>query len=101
MLRCSDNTLYTGITTDVLRRFNEHKSSKLGAKYTKKHVPVSIESVWSCQSRSQAQKLEYKIKHFSKQTKEALISNNSILSDLIENSQIYISESSGYKNETK
>lgn len=74
ILRCEDNSLYTGITTDVERRFSEHlgKNGK-GAKYTKVHKPVKIEKVFSCCGRAEASKLEYKIKRMTKEQKENLI----------------------------
>lgn len=74
ILRCEDNSLYTGITTDVKRRFYEHLNGK-GAKYTKSHKPTKIESVWKISSKSDALKLEYQIKQCSKTTKEELINN--------------------------
>ena len=48
MLRCADNSLYTGITTDVARRFAEHSGQIPGkcAKYTGSRKAVSIEAVW-------------------------------------------------------
>ena len=42
ILKCSDNTLYTGITTDIERRIKEHNSSNKGAKYTKTRRPVKL-----------------------------------------------------------
>ena len=41
MLRCADGSLYTGIATDVERRFEEHKSGR-GAKYTRSHPPAAV-----------------------------------------------------------
>ena len=74
MLRCSDNSLYTGITTNVERRFEEHKEKhKKGAKYTAAHTPLSIEAVWEVPDRSSASKLESQIKKLSKSKKEELI----------------------------
>lgn len=72
MMRCSDNSLYTGITTDLERRFEEHKSKK-GAKYTASRTVVSIEAVWEVPDRSSALKLESQIKKLSKAKKEELI----------------------------
>ena len=69
MVRCEDNSLYTGITTDVARRFEEHKSGK-GAKYTKNRKPLKIEIIFQTNNRSEASKLEYFIKNFSKKEKE-------------------------------
>jgi len=42
VVRCSDNSLYTGITTDVMRRVKEHNTSKKGARYTRSRRPVTL-----------------------------------------------------------
>lgn len=79
ILRCTDNSLYTGITTDIKRRFNEHlKGEGIGAKYTRSRKPQSIEAVWTCETRSDASKLESAIKKLTKIKKEELIKNPSI-----------------------
>ena len=102
VLRCLDNSLYTGITTDVERRFNEHsKNRKLGAKYTRSRHPVLIEAVWCCQTRSDASKLEYAFKKLTKPKKEQIISDytlfNNIFSEIINtNIYNYISKYKGY-----
>ncbi len=83
MLRCSDNSLYTGITTDVERRFEEHKSKTVkGAKYTRAKSVVSIAAVWERETRSDALRLEAFIKKQRKEKKEAFIENPSLLSNL-------------------
>lgn len=75
ILRCEDNTLYTGITTDVARRFAEHREDKVkGAKYTKAHKPKKIAAAWEAGTKSDASKLEYRIKKLEKAEKEKLIS---------------------------
>lgn len=74
MIRCTDQSLYTGITTDVGRRMQEHfyrKSS--GAKYTRSHKMLSLEMVWETDNWSLAAKLEYRIKQMSKSKKELLL----------------------------
>ena len=79
MLRCEDNSIYTGITTDVERRFKEHISrDKKCAKYTSKHSAKKIESVWESENRALASKLEYYIKTLSKKQKEELILKNNL-----------------------
>jgi len=62
MLKCSDNTLYTGITSDIDRRINEHNNSKKGAKYTKTRRPVELLYKEEYSNRSLASKREYYIK---------------------------------------
>ena len=76
IMRCSDSSLYIGITTDVERRFEEHKTKK-GAKYTATHTVVSIEAVWEVPDRSTASKLESQIKKLPKSKKEELILSKS------------------------
>ncbi len=71
MLRCGDGSIYTGITTDLHRRFQEHLLGK-GAKYTKSHGAVKIEAAWSCNDRSLASRMEAVIKRLPKREKESL-----------------------------
>lgn len=75
MLRCEDNTLYTGITTNLQRRMEEHftKSDKC-AKYTKRHNAKKLETAWQTENRVLASKLEYAIKRLKKEEKEKLVS---------------------------
>ena len=78
ILRCEDGKLYTGITTDVKRRFEEHTQQKgKGAKYTRSHKAESVEAVWTAADRSLASKLEYRIKALPRTKKLALIADNS------------------------
>lgn len=85
VLRCVDNSLYTGITTDVKRRFSEHTQRRSnGEKYTRSKKPHSIEIIWSCSSRSEASKLEYAFKKLTKIKKEEIISNPSLLKTYLE-----------------
>ena len=73
MLRCADDSLYTGITTDVARRYKEHsEGGAKGAKYTKNHAPKEIAAVWRTENRSAASKLEWMLKHLTKEQKETL-----------------------------
>jgi len=72
ILQCADGTLYTGITTDVNRRLNEHNSGK-GAKYTRTRLPVMIVAVSEAGSRSEASKEEYRIKQLTREQKLKLI----------------------------
>ena len=83
ILRCEDGKLYTGITTDVKRRFEEHTQQKgRGAKYTRSHKAESVEAVWTAADRSLASKLEYRIKALPRTKKLALIADNSNFSRL-------------------
>lgn len=74
MIRCVDGSIYTGITKDVQRRMQEHKSrGKECAKYTRTHHFLRLEAVFESESWSDAAKLEYAIKCLSKEKKESLI----------------------------
>jgi putative endonuclease len=73
MLRCSDDTLYTGVTTDIERRFKEHKEGKTGAKYTRSRFPLEVVFRETWASRSEAQVREAQIKRLSRPEKKLLI----------------------------
>ncbi|MBA1433003.1 MAG: GIY-YIG nuclease family protein [Epsilonproteobacteria bacterium] len=73
ILECSDATLYTGITTDIKRRVQEHNSSDKGAKYTKIRRPVKLVYFCECDDRSSAAKKEYAIKQLPRKKKLELL----------------------------
>ena len=74
ILRCSDNSLYTGIATDVDRRVDEHnQDNTLGARYTRARRPVKLVYREEVETRSEALKREYTIKQLSKKDKEVLV----------------------------
>jgi len=75
IIRCSDNSLYTGISTDPQRRFKEHKNHQ-GAKYFYAHAPLEFVYIESADNRSIATKRELKIKKLSAQKKQFLIESN-------------------------
>ena len=74
ILRCRDSTLYTGITTDVDKRFQAHCSGK-GAKYTRGRGPLELVYQENCGDHSAALKREAEIKKLSRQEKVQLILN--------------------------
>ncbi|MBR1592110.1 MAG: GIY-YIG nuclease family protein [Ruminococcus sp.] len=82
IIRCLDDTLYTGITTDIQRRMKQHKDGK-GAKYTRSHGFKNIEAVWTAQDRSLASVLECRIKRLARNKKMLLISDNSLFSEYL------------------
>ncbi len=87
MLRCADNSLYTGITNNIEKRMKEHfDKTKNCAKYTRTHTAQKLEAVWQSESRALACRLEFYIKQLPKNTKEILIKNNnlSLLSEKVE-----------------
>lgn len=73
MLKCSDGSIYTGITTDLNRRIDEHNGSPKGAKYTRVRRPVELIYSESYEDKSSASKREYVIKQLSKIQKLSLI----------------------------
>lgn len=80
MLRCEDNSIYTGITTNIKRRMEEHfERNEKCAKYTKIHPAKKLERVWETENKVLASKLEYHIKTLSKGQKEELVKNVTLL----------------------
>jgi len=73
IVKCRDGSLYTGVTTNLIRRVVEHNQGKKGAKYTRSRRPVQL--VWSCtaENRSEAQKEEARIKKLTRKEKLKLI----------------------------
>lgn len=83
MVRCADDTLYTGVTTNLDRRIKEHNShQQKGARYTRARRPVSLVYTELAENRSEASVKEYSIKQLSRAQKESLcrsVSNQLIL----------------------
>ncbi len=76
ILKCADNTLYTGITIDVERRIEEHNhDNKLAAKYTRVRRPVKLVYHEKLKSRSLAAKREAEIKKLKRSAKKILLTN--------------------------
>ena len=79
MIRCADNSIYTGMTNNLEKRINEHiEKRKNSAKYTKSHNAIKLETAWKSKEKSLACKLEYQIKQLTKQQKENLIKGEKI-----------------------
>jgi putative endonuclease len=72
MLQCSDGTIYTGITNDLVTRIIKHNSGK-GAKYTRSRTPVKLKASWAYELKSEAAKVEYAFKQLSRTDKIKLI----------------------------
>lgn len=64
LVRCSDNSLYCGVTNDLEKRINAHVSGK-GAKYTRSRRPIELVGASPKMTKSDAFKLEYRVKHVS------------------------------------
>lgn len=73
ILQCSDQTLYTGIAVDVIKRVEEHNQSPRGAKYPRSRRPVKLVYTKKFRTRSNALKEEYRIKNMSRRQKLSLI----------------------------
>lgn len=72
ILRCGDDTLYTGITDDVARRLAAHRSGR-GAKYTRGRGPLELIYTEEVSDKPAALRREYQIKRLSRSEKEQLI----------------------------
>jgi putative endonuclease len=73
IVRCADDTLYTGIARDVVRRIREHNSgNRPAANYTRGRRPVTLVYQEAVKTRSAAAKREYAIKRMTKPEKEKL-----------------------------
>ena len=88
MIRARDQSLYTGITTDPERRLIEHNCSaetgSKGAKALRGKGPLKLVYQAEIGDRSEAQKMEYKVKQLSKAQKEALVSKQQPLFQFLE-----------------
>jgi len=73
MVACADGTLYTGITTDLARRLDEHNRGKGGARYTRGRRPVRLVYRETASGRAEAARREYQIKQLPPAAKLALI----------------------------
>lgn len=72
ILKCCDDTLYTGWTTDLKKRVKMHNAKK-GAKYTKSRTPVSLVYYEEYESKQEAMKREWAIKHLKREDKLRLV----------------------------
>ena len=73
IVQCSDDSLYTGITTDVTRRVDEHnQDNNKGARYTRSRRPVTLVYSEACDNRALASQREYAIKQLNRNQKLAL-----------------------------
>ena len=73
IVRASDSSLYSGITTDLERRIREHNSEKVGSKYLRSKRPVTLVYSETQVNRSAALKREAELKKLNKQAKERLV----------------------------
>ena len=71
LIECRDGSLYTGIATDVARRYAEHAAGR-GARYTRSHPPARLLASFACADRSAASRAEHAIKQLTAARKRAL-----------------------------
>ena len=71
LLRCRDGSLYAGWTTDLARRLRVHAAGR-GARYTRSRLPVTLAASWEVGGRSEAMRLEARIKRLRRAEKIAL-----------------------------
>lgn len=84
IVRCTDDTLYTGIAADVARRLCEHETSARGAKYLRGKGPLKLEFSETVGDRATATALEYRVKRLTRAQKEAIIDGRESLRDLLD-----------------
>ena len=75
IVKCSDNTFYTGWTNNLEKRIEAH-SNGTGAQYTKGRGPVELVYVEEFKDKKEAMRREYAIKQYSRRKKEILINTN-------------------------
>ncbi len=73
ILKCSDDTLYTGSTVDLAKRLREHNGLKNGAKYTRARRPVELVYQEECKTFAEVRAREAEIKRMSREEKLILI----------------------------
>jgi len=71
LIECADGSVYTGITTDVAARFDEHAAGK-GARYTRSHKPRAVLASFPLADRSSASRAEYWVKRLTPSQKREL-----------------------------
>ncbi len=83
VLRCGDDTLYTGIAIDVDKRLLEHESGLRGARYLRGRGPLRLVFRVAAGDRSQASRLEYHVKILARSDKELLVRGDATLDELL------------------
>ncbi len=86
LLRCADDTLYTGWTNDIARRLARHQAGR-GAKYTRARLPVRLAYYEELTDATAARKREYVLRHLPRRTKQALIAQADIGKLIVENGE--------------
>ncbi|MGE5417767.1 MAG: GIY-YIG nuclease family protein [Acidobacteriota bacterium] len=79
ILRCSDDSLYTGITNNIVFRYWQHLHMNGGCKYTRSRQPVFLVQCWTVETKSQALRMERLIKRLKHADKELLVSEPGLI----------------------
>lgn len=74
LARCADDTLYCGITNDLVARLAAHNAGK-GARYTRSRAPVEILATRRCTTKGRALSIEYQVKQLTRSEKERLVAS--------------------------
>ena len=83
LVRCSDDSLYTGIALDVERRLEEHREGKRGAKYLRGRSPLELVMSREVGDKGLALKVEIRVKKLSRKAKENLVREPAELDELV------------------
>ena len=75
IVQCKDGSLYTGITTDIIKRIKSHNNGR-GSKYTRSRLPVELKFLKEYKNRSEASKAEYQTKRLTRKEKLKLINRD-------------------------
>jgi len=86
LVRCADGSLYTGIATDVQRRFGEHESGRKGSKYLRGRSPLTLYFQHPVGDRSQASRAEYFVRKLPRSVKEDVTALPGRIAKLLEES---------------
>lgn len=84
IVRCADDTLYTGIARDVGRRLRAHAGGRAGAKYLRGRLPLELVFSVRVGTRAEAQRLESRVKRLSRDDKLALVGGSLSLAGLLQ-----------------
>lgn len=99
IIRCKDESLYTGYTSDINRRILEHKKG-INSKYTRAKGFKNLEVYYISNSKSKAMKLESYIKKFNRNKKLLIIKNPELLLEELENREEYLVGIKNINNKT-
>ena len=91
ILRCADNSLYTGISPNVAQRIRTHELGRGGARYLRGRGPLRLVFQQPVGDRSLASKLEWRVKRLDRATKEQLLTSTALFDELLNNCRTAVS----------